>query len=114
MPVFDSKQSIGPVKIDPNALKKLNDLESEAITKATAAYVEADVHLQSGAQTYHLVQHEGSFARVSVGVNEGGGFSVLLKKVYGLWVAIASGQDIPGKAVGEKYGLPAGWFSTEY
>lgn len=89
-------------------------LASGPITDAAKAYVEADIHVKPGSNSYTLLEQQGNFARVGVKSNDGGGYAVILKKVYELWVAVAAGQDKPGKDVGQKYGLPVAWFSTEY
>lgn len=89
-------------------------LASNPIVDAAKAYVEADVQVKPGSNNYTLLEQQGNFARVSVKANDGGGYAVILKKVYELWVVVAAGQDKPGKDVGQKYGLPAAWYSTEY
>jgi hypothetical protein len=83
------------------------------IVAAAQAYVEADVHVDPNGMKYTVVAQEGVFARVSVSTGEGG-YAVILKKVHDIWVVIAEGQDMPGKAAGEKYALPTGWYSLEY
>lgn len=103
--------------INPDAIRKdIQKLKIVAnpIIDAAKAYVEADVHVTPGSNTYELLEQQGNFARVGVKANEGGGYAVILKKVYELWVVVAAGQDKPGKDIGQKYGLPAAWFSTEY
>lgn len=102
----------GPFKIDKNALKKLG-VESDIIVATARAYVEADVHVQPGSNNYSLLQQEGVFARVGVAVLEGGGYWILLKKVHDIWVPLFGGQDLPLKDMGEKYGLPSGWYLNE-
>lgn len=103
--------------IDPNRLRKDAQrltLLGGPITDAAKAYVEADVSVIPGSNTYAVLEQQGAFARVGVAASEGGGYALILKKVYDLWVVVAAGQDKPGKAVGQKYGLPGAWFSTEY
>lgn len=103
--------------IDPDALRKDAQklkLLANPIIDAAKAYVEADINVAPGSNSYKLLEQQGSFARVGVMASEGGGYAVILKKVYDIWVVVAAGQDKPGKAIGQKYGLPAAWFSTEY
>lgn len=103
--------------IDPDRLRKdaqkLKLLDGP-ITNAAKAYVEADVQVAPGSNNYKLLEQKGSFARVGVAAAGGGGYALILKNVYDIWVVVAAGQDKPGKDVGQKYGLPAEWFSTEY
>jgi hypothetical protein len=107
---------INPI-IDPNKLRndaqRLAQLAPSPITAAAKAYVEADVNVTPGSNTYKVMEQQGKFARVDVATGEGG-YALILKNVYDIWVVVAAGQDKPGKATGEKYGLPAAWFSTEY
>ena len=98
----------GPFKIDPGALKLAGQSE---IVAAARAYVEADVAVQPGSMTYTLLDTKDAFAKVGVGLSEGGGYALILKKVYGIWVVIVAGQDLPGADAAAKYGLPAGWHS---
>lgn len=107
---FDSSR---PIKIDKNALKKLAIIDADTIIKTAKAYVEADVSMQPGGNTYTVLQQEDVFARVGVGAPEGGGFWVLLKKVNDIWVPLLAGQDLPSKDIGQKYGLPEGWYSKD-
>lgn len=103
--------------IDPDSLRKDAQklkLVATPITDAAKAYVEADVHVTPGSNSYKVLEQQGNFARVGVMAGEGGGYAVILKKVYEIWVVVAAGQDKPGKDAGQKYGLPAAWFSTEY
>lgn len=62
-----------------------------------------------------LLQESGNFKRYGLSRNgQPGGASVVVKKVDNKWVGIVGGQQQPSKAEGELYGLPTGWFSTEY
>jgi len=111
MPInFDASR---PIKIDKNALKKIVILDADIITKTAQAYVEADVNVPPNSNTYTILQHQDVFARVGVAVPDGGGFWVLLKKVNTIWVPLLGGQDLPLKDVGQKYGLPEGWYINE-
>lgn len=114
MPGFDANKPVGPLKIDKNALKNLTSLEDTAIVTAAKAYIEADVHVVPADMNYAVAERTGTFAKVTVGVKDQGGFYAILKKVYETWVVVVTGQDKPGKDIGSKYGLPTGWFSTEY
>lgn len=109
-----SKKPIGPVKIDTKMIQTINQGEDTLILAAAKAYVEADVHVQPGTMVFNIAKREGSFARVTVTANEGGSYYVMLKLVNQLWMPVAAGQDLPGKAAAEKYGLPEGWYSKEY
>lgn len=100
----------GPFKIDKDALKKIGVVNTDIILATARAYVEAAVNAVPGANTYTILQQEGVFARVGVAVPEAGGFWVLLKKVNGIWIPLLGGQDKPLQDVGEKYGLPDGWY----
>lgn len=108
MPInFDSSR---PIKIDKNAFRKIAIIDGDIVIKTAQAYVEASVNVQPGSNTYTILQQEGVFSRVGVAVPEGGGFWVLLKKVNNIWVPLFSGQDLPLSDVGQKYGLPDGWY----
>lgn len=92
---------------------KVTALIEGPIVAAARAYTEADVHVTPGSMKYSLVVQQDAFARVAVSDGESG-YAHILKKSHDIWVVIASGQDLPGQAAADKYGLPAGWFSTEY
>jgi len=103
--------------IDPDRLRK--DAQKLALLKspiiaAAKAYVEADVNVQPNTNNYNLLEQQGTFARINVAIPEGGGYALILKNVHDVWVVVAAGQDKPGEEVGEKYGLPTDWYSTEY
>lgn len=103
-------QPKGPFKINRDALH----LASEpAIIAAARAYVDADITVQSDQVTYTHLDTKDSFARVGVGTGEGG-YSLILKNVHNIWVVIIASQSLPGQDAAKKYGLPSGWFSTEY
>lgn len=111
MPInFDPSR---PIKIDKNLLKKVVVLDSDVITDTAKAYVEANVTVVPNSNTYSILQQEGAFARVGVAVPDNGGFWVLLKKVNNIWIPLLGGQDKPMKDIGEKYGLPDGWYTNE-
>jgi hypothetical protein len=112
MPFDKFNPTIDPAKLRKDA-QKLTILASP-ITDAAKAYVEADIHVTPGDNSYALLEQKGAFARVGVAASEGGGYALILKHVYDTWVVVAAGQDKPGKDIGQKYGLPAEWFSTEY
>lgn len=114
MPEFDSKKPIGPIKINNNTLKNITLLNDADILAAAKAFVEADIHVDPAIMAYTVTKREGNFARVSVGIKDGSGYYAMLKKVHDIWVVIVTGQDLPGKDIGAKYGLPTSWFSTEY
>ena len=42
------------------------------------------------------------------------GYEFIAHKDNGKWSVVYKGQEIPGKALGEKYGLPTTWYSTAY
>lgn len=109
MPInFDPKR---PVTVDKNVFKKVVLVDADIVIKTAQAYVEADVNVQPGSNTYSILKQEGAFSRVGVTVPENGGYWILLKKVNGIWVPLFGGQDLPLSDVGQKYGLPEGWYS---
>lgn len=112
MPFDKLNPNIDPNKLRKDALK-LAQLSSPIIA-AAKAYVEADVSITPGSNSYTVMEQQGAFARVNVAASEGGGYALILKNVYDIWVVVATGQDKPSMATGKKYGLPTGWFSTEY
>jgi hypothetical protein len=115
MPLPDSFKPTGPIKqVDPKVLKNIVLQDDSIIIAAAKAYVEADVHVNPALITYAVTKREGVFAKVNVAVKDEGGYFAYLKKVNNIWVVIVTGQDLPGKATAEKYGLPQGWFTTEF
>lgn len=105
------------IQVDPEKLRKDAQkltLINGPIVAAAKAYVEADVQVTPGSNAYKLLEQKDKFARVGVAAAEGGGYALILKNVYDIWVVVAAGQDKPSKQTGEKYGLPAEWYSTEY
>ncbi|MDQ3093892.1 MAG: hypothetical protein M3Q70_01815 [bacterium] len=80
----------------------------DEIVAASRAYVLADENADQNANySYNISKQTDDFARVSVGVPEGSGFYVILKKSSGVWTVVSSGQDAVPEAVAEKYGIPA-------
>jgi len=106
------KPPTGPIKINPQVLHLAD--ESTAILQAAQAYVEADVAVAHGSLTFNVLAQQPGFARVGVNSSEGGGYYLILKKVNNIWITIIGAQDLPSKDMGKKYGLPEGWYSTEY
>jgi hypothetical protein len=62
----------------------------------------------------YLKEIKNNFARGAAGAPDEGGFAFIAKKENGSWSVVFQGQQNPGKADGAKYGLPEGWYSTEY
>ncbi|HEU5188029.1 MAG TPA: hypothetical protein VFT87_06035, partial [Candidatus Saccharimonadales bacterium] len=60
--------------------------------------------------TYTITGNTGEFAKVAVGVQEGSGYEVTLKKVDTNWTVLFAGQDLPSKEIGERYGLPKSYY----
>jgi hypothetical protein len=58
------------------------------------------------------MKKESDFARVNVGVPEGGGYAMVLKKSNSLWVRVYEGQGNPSQADISKFSIPAGLFPT--
>jgi uncharacterized protein (UPF0333 family) len=62
-----------------------------------------------------VTAYQGQFAKGTAHGDEGGsGFAFIAKKDNGTWSVIFVGQELPSKAAGQKYGMPAGWYSTDY
>lgn len=87
--------------------------EDELITKAACADAAADVNVDLGSISCTVSAKQDNFARVSVNLNPSG-YAAILKKVDNIWLVVAKGQEAPSQADGLKYGLPAGWYSTDY
>lgn len=104
--IANLQAEVTTLKADPTITAKDTDL----ILAATDAYVRAPVAVASEKFTYDIKDNTGKFAKVSVGVSTGGGYSVTLKKVDNNWTVLFAGQDLPGKDVGEKYGLPEAYY----
>lgn len=105
--VANLKVEIANLKADPNSpIVKDSDL----ILAATDAYVRAPVSAANEKFTYVITDNQGEFAKVAVGTAEGTGYRVTLKKVDTNWTVLFAGQDLPLKEVGEKYGLPKGYY----
>jgi hypothetical protein len=92
-----------------STIKPIDRSSDEAlIVKAVKAKFPDAPYLQVTVSEY-----KDQFARGSAG-GEGSGFAFVAKKQNGTWNVIASGQQQPGKAEGQKYGMPSGWYSTDY
>lgn len=98
---------VATLKADPGTVVTK---DTDLILAATDAYVRAPVAAASEKFTYDVKDNTSKFAKVSVGVSTGGGYSVTLKKVDNNWTVLFAGQDLPGKDVGEKYGLPETYY----
>lgn len=78
--------------------------ESTKILAAVDAYVRAPV-AATGAFEYEVKTNDGKFAVVTVGVPEGSGYQLWLKKVGDNWTVLFGGQDKPSQEMIDKYGL---------
>ncbi|MDQ2973395.1 MAG: hypothetical protein M3Q79_02850 [bacterium] len=79
----------------------------DEIIAAAKAFVLADDNVDQNANySYNISKQTDDFARISVGVPEGSGFYVILKKSSGVWTVVSSGQETVPEAVAEKYGIP--------
>lgn len=86
--------------------------EDSAILAAAKADAEANVNSKN--VTVKIATKSGNnFARVSVSLNPTG-YAAVLKKVNNTWVVVVKGQESPSKEDGATYGLPSGWFATDY
>jgi uncharacterized protein (UPF0333 family) len=108
-------------KADPS---KVTATDDKALIKSA---IEADCKKDGADQklTYFgEIDQQGDAAKVSVRcgtkptqdgdlVQSDSGYVVMLKKT-GSWAVVYKGQQQPGKDVGTKYTLPAGWYSTDY
>ena len=105
--INDLKSEINSLKEDPGTVKAK---DSDLILAASDAYVRAPVAAASSKFTYAIKNNTGTFAKVTVGISEGGGYELTLKKVDKNWTVLFAGQDLPGKDVADKYGLPEGYY----
>ena len=81
------------------------DADSTKILAAVDAHVRADVNAK-GDFKYTITKNTGKFATVSVGVPEGGGYELWVKKVGDNWTVLFGGQDSPTQALIDQYGIP--------
>jgi len=84
--------------------------DKDVILAAVDAYVRAPVAAQGQKFTYEISDNTGKFAKVKVGVAEGGGYTLTLKKVGANWTVLFGGQDLPLQDMADKYGLPKGYY----
>lgn len=112
--------STGDLQASKIALQKeLDELKNDESAAATAntgkdkilaavdAYVRAPKQATSQQFEYAITKTTDQFAKVSVGVAEGGGYSVTLKRVGENWTVIVAGQDAPSQETVDKYGIPS-------
>jgi hypothetical protein len=85
--------------------------DNELITEAALAEAKKSFNAD---YTVTINEIRGDLASGNIGVQEGGGYAFYAKKINGTWTIIYKGQEVPGKDIGEKYNLPADWYSTEY
>ena len=88
-----------------SAQKAKTDADSTKILVAVDAHVRADVNAK-GDFKYTITKNTGKFATVSVGVPEGGGYELWVKKVGDNWTVLFGGQDSPTQALIDQYGIP--------
>ncbi len=84
--------------------------DKDLILAAADAYVRAPVAAASSKFTYEISDNTSKFAKVKVGVEEGSGYTLTLKKVGANWTVLFGGQDLPLQDMADKYGLPAGYY----
>ena len=56
----------------------------------------------------------GNNAEGQANLNQPSGFQFIAHKSGSTWTVVYEGQQDPGTAIGNQYGLPAAWFSTSY
>jgi hypothetical protein len=89
------------------ALAPYQKTDEEQIIEAAKNYAAASV-FTGASTTYQLHERKGDFAQVSI-ASSGGGYVAMLKKANTEWVVIFTGQNLPPKDIGERFGLPDGW-----
>ncbi len=91
---------------DSSGDEATTDPDSFKILAAVDAHVRAPVGAK-GTFEYAIQKTNGDFSRVSVSVEEGGGYLLWLKKVENSWTVLFGGQDMPSQEMIDKYGLTA-------
>lgn len=96
---------------------------SASPTAAPSSQTDADLVAQA-AKAYDAQSANDTISDVTVvGANAKGkgastgapsGYEFIAHKDNGAWKVVYKGQEMPGKALGEKYGLPTDWYSTAY
>lgn len=99
---------------------KVKNEKTSSVASDDAAEAAKTYYLASGSSasrsnvTANKVQESGEFRRYNVGLTgQGGGASVIVKKVGDAWVAVFVGQDSPPKTIGQQFNMPSGWYSNE-
>jgi hypothetical protein len=88
--------------------------DAEAMKTAAINYIQALAGYEGQKATAKVRTTSGTnFGQVEVTMTNGAaGGVVILKKVNGVWIGLYSGTAQPPKDFGERYGLPAGWYSA--
>lgn len=114
----DLESQLKSTRAQVNALKTFTELNSSAqvtqdtknendtIISTALAYAAAPKAASSTKYTATIRYNKDNFARVSIGADQGSGFSELLKKVNDEWVVVVVGQSEPSQEDITKYAIP--------
>ena len=84
--------------------------DTSLITAAVRAYATANAN-----DAVSNVAIDGSNAKGNAAAaGAPSGYEFIAHKANGTWSVVYEGQELPGKSIGEKYGLPTSWYSTSY
>ena len=84
--------------------------DEEQIVAAVKAYTGAGDQSSATVTVRDIV---GDNAQGSVGGSEGGA-AFIAHKANGSWQVVFEGQEAAGSDIGQKYNLPADWYTTDY
>lgn len=84
------------------------------VVKIARADCLARVDSDTSKSKFNLRTLQENFAIVEGTCSGTSGYHVTLKKVEDTWVIVEKGQETPSKGVGKTYGLPQGWYSSDY
>ncbi len=94
----------------PATATLVDNPERDAVVAAARAYDAQSTH-----DTISNIVMAGSNAKGN-GVAPGGssGYEFIAHKNGGTWQVVYRGQQLPGRALGERYGLPGEWYARAY
>lgn len=100
-------------------LKAQEVVESKTTSTTTADFMKPEdvIKVYVGqADNIKLTRTEGDFAEYSYSYGSGtpGGAMIVIKKSGDYWLPVFNGQESPSKVIGEQFGMPKGWYATDY
>ncbi|MGB3024085.1 MAG: hypothetical protein WBB39_04770 [Candidatus Saccharimonadales bacterium] len=99
--------NLGNAVVDQVANGDAATSDKDQIIAVALAYAKAGKDAAQSKYTITVTKQTSTFAAVSVGASEGGGYKCWLKKSNDIWLVLLCGQNTPAQTDIDRWGLPA-------